>query len=333
MAVDQTGTVMRAYQPGDLLRVVEFLNRSEQAITGQNLTSPEDFAAEMQSYRFQPETDTALILSESGVVLGYADLFADKDPLVRMRSFLRVYPESLPRGFWIALLEWTEERARQLLSRAPAGTRVVLQNSVYAAETDAVALLEAHGYQYVRSSYRMLIDLGGIDPQPVIPDGIAFRPIEYSEVDLRAAAWVDHQAFLDHWGAVEEPFEDFYRKFKHRIDTHPHTDLSTSRLAVDGDKVVGLTLCRPRTEEDPDKGWVNILAVLKPWRKRGIGLALLLEAFAEFKRMGKQRAGLFVDANNLTGALQLYMSAGMRVEHERQIFEKELRPGVDLMVR
>ncbi len=333
MAFDQHGTVMRAYQSGDLLGVVELLNQSERVITGQNLTSPEDFAAEMQSYGFNPEKDTTLILSENGEVLGYADLFADQDPLVRLRSFIRVQPEFVGKDVWTSLLEWTEERARQCLPRAPEGARVILHTSVYAAETDGISLLEAHGYRHVRSSYRMLIDLEGTDFQPAVPDGISFRPVEYSEADLRAAAWVDHQAFLDHWGAVEEPFEVFFRKFQHRIDTRRHTDLSISRLAVDGDQVVGLLLCRHQTDEDPEKGWVSILAVLKPWRKRGIGKALLREAFIEFKRRGKKRAGLFVDAENLTGALQLYLNAGMRVEYERKIFEKELRPGADWMIR
>jgi ribosomal protein S18 acetylase RimI-like enzyme len=324
---------MRAYQPGDLHAVVDLLNRSEQAITGQNLTSPADFTAEMQSYGFDPGIDTVLILIESGTVIGYADLFADQDPVVRMRSFLRVHPEYRSRDEWIALLEWTEARARQLLPRAPAGARVVLQNSVYAAETNEIAWLEVHGYQYVRSSYRMLIDLEKIDPQPLLPEGISLRPLENTEADLRAAAWVDHQAFLDHWGAVEQPFEVFYQKFKHRFETDPNNDLPACRLAFDGNTAVGLSICRPRTEEDADKGWVSILCVLRSWRKRGIGQALLAEAFSEFKRRGKKRAGLFVDAGNLTGALQLYLRAGMQVEFERQIYEKELRPGAEWMVR
>lgn len=324
---------MRAYQPGDLPGVVELLNQSEQTVTRQNITSPEDFAADLQSYGFNPETDTALILAGDGTPVGYADLMTDKEPMVRLKAFVRVHPEYKGMRIGSRLLEWTEARARQLLHRAPDGARVVLLNSVYSLETDAISLLEAHGYSYVRSSYRMLIDLEGSDPQPLIPEGITFRPIAHSEEDLRAAAWVDHQAFLDHWGAVEEPFETFYEKFKHRLDTDPGIDLSACRLALHRETAVGMTICKPQTEEDAEKGWVNILGVLKPWRTRGIGRALLLDAFAEFKRRGKKRAGLFVDAGSLTGALQLYLHAGMRVEFERQIFEKELRPGVDLMVR
>jgi hypothetical protein len=39
-----------------------------------------------------------------------------------------------------------------------------------------------------------------------------------------------------------------------------------------------------------------------------------------------------VDASSLTGALQLYERAGMRVLREFKMFEKELRPGRELAV-
>ena len=59
-------------------------------------------------------------------------------------------------------------------------------------------------------------------------------------------------------------------------------------------------------------GWVGTLGVRRPWRKRGIGLALLRHSFNEFYRRGKRKVGLGVDAQNLTGALRLYESAGMQ---------------------
>jgi ribosomal protein S18 acetylase RimI-like enzyme len=61
-------------------------------------------------------------------------------------------------------------------------------------------------------------------------------------------------------------------------------------------------------------------------------LALLQHSFAEFYRRGMRRVGLGVDAQNLTGALRLYERAGMHSDPARQhcIYEKELRPGIDL---
>jgi len=70
--------------------------------------------------------------------------------------------------------------------------------------------------------------------------------------------------------------------------------------------------------------------VRRPWRRKGLGLALLLHSFGEFYRRGRRRVGLGVDAQSLTGATRLYEKAGMRVARVYNTYEKELRPGVDL---
>lgn len=75
---------------------------------------------------------------------------------------------------------------------------------------------------------------------------------------------------------------------------------------------------------DPTWGWVGTLGVRRPWRRRGLGLALLQHAFGEFRRRGMSRAGLDVDAENTTGAVALYEHAGMHVERRRDTFEKAL---------
>jgi GNAT superfamily N-acetyltransferase len=60
------------------------------------------------------------------------------------------------------------------------------------------------------------------------------------------------------------------------------------------------------------------------WRRRGIALALLRTAFAEFHRRGIPRAELGVDAENPTGATRLYERAGMDVAFGWEFWEKEL---------
>jgi len=104
-------------------------------------------------------------------------------------------------------------------------------------------------------------------------------------------------------------------------------------LAMDGDEIAGISLCRPYAYDDPDMGFVNVLAVRRPWRKRGLGLALLRHSFNEFYRRGKRKVGLGVDAENLTGALRLYEKAGMHVHRQYNLYEKELRPGKEISVQ
>ena len=94
-------------------------------------------------------------------------------------------------------------------------------------------------------------------------------------------------------------------------------------LAVDGGEVAGAAVC----EERPEAGWVGELAVRRPWRRRGLGLALLRRAFVEFYRRGRRKVALAVDSQSLTGATRLYERAGMRVERLYSVYRKELRPG------
>jgi mycothiol synthase len=67
-----------------------------------------------------------------------------------------------------------------------------------------------------------------------------------------------------------------------------------------------------------------MLGVRRPWRRRGLGLALLRETFGLFYDRGEGRVGLGVDAENPSGATRLYERAGMHVEAEHQTWEKEL---------
>ncbi|MGH2515177.1 MAG: GNAT family N-acetyltransferase, partial [Ktedonobacterales bacterium] len=96
--------------------------------------------------------------------------------------------------------------------------------------------------------------------------------------------------------------------------------------AMDGDQIAGFSLCRP----EEGMGWVDDLGIRRPWRRRGLALALLLASFGEFYRRGERVVGLSVDAQSLTGATRLYEKAGMRPSREWKVFEKELRPGIEL---
>ena len=71
-------------------------------------------------------------------------------------------------------------------------------------------------------------------------------------------------------------------------------------------------------------GWVSRLFTVRDWRGRGIGAALLADAFGRFWRSGRRSVGLGVDAQNDTGAQRLYERAGMRVQRAAVVFERSL---------
>jgi ribosomal protein S18 acetylase RimI-like enzyme len=99
---------------------------------------------------------------------------------------------------------------------------------------------------------------------------------------------------------------------------------------VDGEEIAGLALCSPTLGPDRSTGVVETLGVRRPWRRKGLGLALLQHAFSEFHARGHKQVGLGVDSKNLSGATRLYKKAGMQVTQELAVYEKELRAGEEL---
>ena len=100
-------------------------------------------------------------------------------------------------------------------------------------------------------------------------------------------------------------------------------DHSLRFLAMEGDEIAGISLCRPKSYDDPEMGYVNILAVRRAWRKRGIGLALLQHSFANSTDAASQ--GWFGMDAETTGAVKLYENAGMHVHLAFDLFGKMVR--------
>jgi ribosomal protein S18 acetylase RimI-like enzyme len=73
-----------------------------------------------------------------------------------------------------------------------------------------------------------------------------------------------------------------------------------------------------------EAGWIASLAVRKPWRRRGLGEALLLRSLGQFYERGERVVQLGVDAENPSGATRLYERVGMRVSLEAAIYAKDL---------
>jgi mycothiol synthase len=253
--------------------------------------------------------------------------YLTNDYLTNDFGWARVHPDYRRNGIGAHLAQWLEARATMSIPKAPAGARVVLLQETLAHDEVAQALLRAQGYQLVRYFFRMAIELDGPPPDPVVPEGITIRPFIRGQEE-RAVIQAMGAAFKDHWGYVERPFEETFKQWMHWIDTDPDYDPSLWFIAMDGDQIAGLSLCSPKITEDPDMGWVGTLGVLRPWRRRGLALALLHHSFGAFYRRGKARVGLGVDAGSLTGALRLYERAGMRPVREFASFERSCAPAL-----
>ena len=312
----------------DVEAVVGLLNTCSIEQIGKPRTEASEIRSDWQAPTFNLKTDTLVVIAPDGRFVGHAALW-DSEPHVRVYVAGDVHPEWKGQGVGTALCQWAEERARRAIPHASEGTRVALLQETLSTDTAAQGLLCEQGYRLVRHSFRMLIEMDGSLPEPVVPEGVTIRTF-VRDWDMRALVLADRDAFQDHWGYVEHPFEEDYQEWVHWIDNDPDHDQSLWFLAMDGEEIAGMSLCRPKRVEDTGMGWVDSLGVRRPWRRRGLALALLHHSFGEFYRRGKRKVGLEVDAQSLTGATRLYEKAGMHVDRQYVMYEKELRPGRDL---
>ncbi len=326
------GCQVRPVTLADLPAATELFNAETRWLTGRDMATQEEIRSEWESPYLNLTTDTLAIFLPDGRPIAYGEFWDQNEPHVRFFGFTSVHPDYQEAGLDEQIMEWMIERARKNIHIAPETARVVLQRSVNSQYARAKGTLANCGFEQVRAYYRMQIDLVNPPPQPVLPDGITIRSIQ-GEEEQRAAIYAAFESFKDHFGHTDEPFEAHYQRRMYFIKNDPHYDPSLWFIALDGTEVAGVSLCAPFITEDPETGWVSTLGVRRPWRKHGLGQALLLHSFGEFYRRGKPRVGLGVDASSLTGATRLYERAGMRVTRQYDLYELELRPGRDLIMR
>jgi mycothiol synthase len=264
-------------------------------------------------------TEAVVVFAPDGRVAGYVDVVNLAHVVVSVYGY--VHPEYRGRGVGAYLVGWGERWMRDRISQAPEGARVVVQHYVSASNESARRLLEGAGYALVRGVYTMAIDLEQAPPPPEWPEGLRVRAFAPGQ-DEAATHGAVEDAFRDLWGRPYSPFERFVKMTEHEV-----FDPSLWFLAWDGTEIAGMALCKLVAGQ----GWVDVVGVRRQWRGRG--LALLRHAFGEYQRRGIKRVALSVDAESVTGAPRLYSRAGMHVSNNYIVYQRELRPGVDVTVR
>jgi mycothiol synthase len=300
----------RPAEPADLDAVVALFRATDLADAGIEDPVREHLEGEWRRPSFSLERDTLLVHAEDGSAAAYVEV-TGVDPDRTLDAHVRIHPAHRGRGLGDALVRWSQEHA---LDRSPRLERLFAD----APEGDGAghALLDRHGFAWVRTFWHLERSLAGELPLPEVPDGVSLRPYRH-DADVLTAYEALEDAFRDHWEYEPYPYEDHVAEMR-------EWDRGLAWLAEADGALAGV--CLSRLVEGG--GWVDAIGVRRPWRGRGIARALLLRSFAALVERGATWAMLNVDAESATGATRLYESVGMRVRRAWRVFEKRLGPGL-----
>jgi len=209
-------------------------------------------------------------------------------------------PGTEQSDLFLGLLMLCEKRATSILIDLDDPQKTGIYTHVADNATYQKTVLEEAGYRIQKFIFNMHADLDRELLYVQVPEGILLRTAHTGEDDHAIHALVQ-EAF--NWRERHpQPFDE-WQQFMMRPDVY---DSSLWFLAEKEGELIGTCLCTAYS----DIGWIRQLAVKKPYRKQGIGRALLVHAFQAFRERGYTKAGLSVESEN-SRAYQFYEKAGM----------------------
>jgi mycothiol synthase len=311
--------IIRPFEASDLPGLVELVNHCYE-VDGRGVQlTPDEVKHTLHFPNFDIHKDCVVAVAADGRLVGEVHVTMFEAGSGQGASGGRVHPDYRRQALGTRLIRTVEAR---LLERATTEVAPHKPITMRRVTTDtnigAMALFMAEGHKHVRNFYKMHITFAGPIERAAFPGNIALRPFQ-PERDARAVYDTIVEAFSDHWGNVTVPFEGWSEHYL----GHPHYDPSLWLVAYDGGEVAGA--CINVQADRPDTGYIDILGVRKPWRRHGLGAALLSYSLRLFQDRGFVGAELMVDAGNETNALALYQRAGMEIARCDLVYRKVLR--------
>lgn len=289
----------RSLGPDDLAAVVGLLEASDLAVLGHRDFTEHEIAADLA----RDGVEHRGWYDGEGTLVGYGWVQRLEDSeLVDVDAYVRPTQDA---SLGDVVVAWTVERARALAGAAGhAEARVDV--GAYRQDERTRGWLSRAGFEVGTTYTRMRIDLDGPVEVPA-PGRVTVRAAADTDDDRRLAHRIADESFADHYGHVDVSFESFRRRL-----TEQGEGWSSVLLAELDGEPVGVLVATKQFEQDEDAGYVRTLGVLSPGRGHGVAKALLRTYFDACQRAGRAAVLLHVDVANVTGALRLYESVGMR---------------------
>jgi len=295
---------LRPLRDDDFDAILALHNSAQLATFGEADVTEEELRTWLTTPSVDPARDVRL-LEQDGKLIGYVD--ADKSAS-RWWSDVKIDPGADANVVVPQLIAWLEQRAEEGILRVWTGANDERMRSAF---TEL-------GFAEHRHSYRMEIALDGALREPAWPEGVTVRTFRPGEeqlaYDVAKEVWVD----------MSDPLEETFEEWRHWTTDRDAFDPSLWFFAEAQGEIAGFSFCR-EDDTDANAGYVGWLGVRAPWRRRGLGEALLLHSFTEFRSRGYTRATLGVDASSPTGATRLYERAGMSVYRDTVFLERPVR--------
>ena len=319
---------VRNYRPEDLPALVAMINEADEYDQLERRTTREGLEFEMKWPNYHPETDCFLAW-KNGRLVAYADFLlrpGEENTEAIFYTWGLVHPRWRRLGIGRHLMEAVHRRA---MARRPevGNKRAYLQGSGRDIEADRQALFEGLGMHRVRYFFDMARPIDNGLPPAEMPPGFRLRTFD-PDRDVEAVWQVDVGAFRDHWGWSGFPFEE-YEHWLRQPHFRPELWLIAEEEATG--KAAGICL----NEVDPDwiaetgrqEGLIGTLGVLRDYRRRGLGTALLAQGLRALRQAGMNFAHLGADAENLTGAVRIYERLGFKVRKTTAVYRRALDNG------
>jgi mycothiol synthase len=293
----------RPYTDADAPAIAELQNVREVAVGGEPIYAAAEIRDIIDGLARDVDTDTRLVFADDGVLAAFAMVAPPPDGGVLGDTFSGVHPDWMGRGIGRELLAWEIERLRELRDELAPGTPWSVDVGSSVKETPAAHLFERFGMRPVRYFFEMVASIADVKPTEM-PAG--FRVVPYTPHLARQVYEADEEAFRDHWGHEDRPFE----QWKTLIVASDLFRADHSRIAFDGDDIAAVVLC---FDNAVGHHYIGSVGTRRPWRKRGLASALMSETIAAAAADGKTVTSLGVDADNPTGALGVYERLGFGV--------------------
>jgi GNAT superfamily N-acetyltransferase len=302
--------VVRPATLADLRDVIAIRQSQELANGATEFTTADQLAGEWEALGNRLAQQVWVAVAADGSLHACAELVvADRVCILRLWAPLDHHNV----GIDFALSAKAEEQAC-MIGREEGADYVTLFAQATSSRPEAQQPLLMSGYTLLSTYEKMELTLNAPPASPEDISGIeicSFAAGQDAEPIYRA----DEEAFLDQRRHTPRTFEQWKRRLNFDEETF---DPSAWLIARDASEVAGAAL----GEVIQGIGWIHHLFVRRPWRRQGLGAALMLSILRVFHRQGIGIARLNVDAQSVTNARQLYCRLGFRMTGAYSNFEK-----------